>query len=121
MPVQLTKNRNNVPTIILKARLVTDPVKNVLIEIMRGDKIGSLQLLIGEKMKTIYPDMYESLEGVRAFNITQEKDKLRQLTEQDVIDESFEDNDLIFFELDSANFWLRIKFLLYYQDTLLPH
>lgn len=105
---------------MLKATLVTDPQKNVLITVKKGDKLGNLQVLIGEKMKTSYPDVFESLDGVRAFNITMEKDKLRQLTEQDIIDESFQNNDLLFFEIESHNFWLRINFLLYNQSTFMP-
>ena len=88
-PVQLTKNGNDVAKIILKATLVTDPNKNVLIKVMRGVKLGNLQVLIGEKMKISYPEVFESLDGVRAFNITMEKDKLRQLNEHDTIDASF--------------------------------
>jgi len=49
---------------------------------------------------------------VRAFNITMERDKQRQLKESDSIDESIRENDKIFFEIDSTNFWLRVKFLL---------
>ena len=64
-------------------------------------------------MKTHFPDEFESLDGVRAFNITLEKDKMRSLKDSDIIDESFQDRDQIFFEIDSLNFWLRIKFLLY--------
>ena len=45
------------------------------------------------------------------------KDKFRVLTESDTIDEGFQDGDHIFFEIDSLNFWLRIKFLLYNRTS----
>ena len=82
-------------------------------EIKIGDSLRNLQVLIGESLKTHFPDEFESLDGVRAFNITLEKDKMRSLKDSDIIDESFQDRDQIFFEIDSLNFWLRIKFLLY--------
>jgi len=119
-PIQLTKNGNDVAKIILKATLVTDPNKNVLIKVMRGDTIGNLQVLIGDKMKTSYPDVFESLDGVRAFNITMEKDKMRTLHDHDTIDLQFVNNDHIFFEIDSLNFWLNINFLLYHRNSFLP-
>ena len=71
-------------------------------------------------MKTSYPDVFQSLDGVRAFNITLERDKMRQLKDLDVIDASFKDQDHIFFEIESINFWLRIKFLLHQRKNLIP-
>ena len=45
-----------------------------------------------------------------------EKDKQLTLSEEDIIDEKFHDGDRIFFELDSAQFWLRVRFLLYQRN-----
>ena len=71
----MSKNVVNEAMITLKATLVTDPHKNILVAIKIGDTLRNLQVLIGEQMKTSYPDFFESLDGVRAFNITLEKDK----------------------------------------------
>ena len=68
-------------------------------------------------MKVHFPEVFQSLDGVRAFNITIEKDRHRQLLDTDIIDSRFQDGDAIFFEIDSTNFWLRIKFLLYYKTS----
>ena len=68
-------------------------------------------------MKVHFPEVFQSLDGVRAFNITIEKDRDRQLLDTDIIDSSFQDGDGIFFEIDSNDFWLRIKFLLYYKTS----
>ena len=68
-------------------------------------------------MKVHFPEVFQSLDGVRAFNITIEKDRHRQLLDTDIIDSRFQDGDAIFFEIDSLNFWLRIKFLLYYKTS----
>ena len=54
---------------------MTDPSKNIIVEIKIGDSLRNLQVLIGESMKQQFPDEFESLDGVRAFNITMEKDK----------------------------------------------
>ena len=106
--------------ITLKATLVTDPTKNIIVSIAVGDSMRNLQVIIGESMKTHYPDVFEQLDGVRAFNITMKKDKFRVLNDSDVIDESFKDDDHIFFEIDSLNFWLRIKFQLYNRASFFP-
>ena len=97
--------------------MVTDPTKNIMVEVKMGEKLRNLQVMIGEQMKQIYPEVFESLDSVRAFNITLEKNKQRQFTDEDVIDETFQDHDKIFFEIDSINFWLRVKFLLYQRQS----
>ena len=119
MPIQMTKNMRGgaEAKITLVATLVTDTSKNIIVSVKMGDSIASLQVIIGENMKTHYPDVFESLDGVRAFNITMKKDKHRVLTERDTIDENFVDGDQIFFEINSLNFWLRIKFLLYNRSS----
>ena len=61
--------------ITLKATLVTDPTKNIMVEVKMGEKLRNLQVMIGEQMKQIYPEVFESLDSVRAFNITLEKNK----------------------------------------------
>ena len=81
-----------------------------------GDTLRYVQVLIGDKMKVQYPDAFECLDALRAFNITLEKDKQLMLSEEDIIDEKFQDGDRIFFELDSAQFWLRVRFLLYQRN-----
>lgn len=81
-----------------------------------GDTLRYVQVLIGDKMKVQYPDAFECLDALRAFNITLEKDKQLTLSEEDIIDEKFQDGDRIFFELDSAQFWLRVRFLLYQRN-----
>ena len=82
-----------------------------------GDTLRYVQVLIGDQMKVQYPDVFECLDGLRAFNITMERDKQRLLSEEDIIDEMFQDGDRIFFELDSAQFWLRVRFLLYQRTS----
>ena len=114
---QINNNAGGVVRITLHATLVTDPNKNIIVEVKMGEQIRNLQVSIGEKMKTSFPDYFESLDGVRAFNITMEKDKQRQLNDWDLIDETFAEGDHIFFEIDSINFWLRIKFLLYHRQS----
>ena len=116
----MTKNMSREAKITLKATLVTDPSKNIIVSVKVGDSLRNLQVIIGENMKTHYPDVFESLDGVRAFNITMKKDKFRVLKEWDIIDESFQDGDYVYFELDSLNFWLRIKFLLYHRSSFFP-
>ena len=105
--------------ITLTATLVTDPNKNIIVEVKVGETIRNLKVIIGEQMKMSYPDMFQSLDGVRAFNITMETDKMRQLDDTDIIDEDFKDGDHIFFEIESINFWLKIKFLLYQKKNFL--
>lgn len=39
------------------------------------------------------------------------------MNDWDLIDETFAEGDHIFFEIDSINFWLRIKFLLYHRPS----
>ena len=73
----MAKNMIGEAKITLKATLVTDPTKNTLVSVKKGDTIRNLQVIIGESMKIKYPDVFESLDGVRAFNITLEKDKNR--------------------------------------------
>ena len=103
--------------ISLRATLVTDPNKNIIVVVKIGDSVSNLKVLIGEQMKVHFPEVFQSLDGVRAFNITIEKDRHRQLLDTDIIDSRFQDGDAIFFEIDSTNFWLRIKFLLYYKTS----
>ena len=74
-PVQGKANKAVGSRISLKATLSTDPSKNIIVDIKIGDSLRNLQVLIGESMKTHFPDIFESLDGVRAFNITMEKDK----------------------------------------------
>ena len=45
--------------LILRATLVTDPEKNIMIEVKVGDKIRYLQVMIGDTMKQCYPDDFE--------------------------------------------------------------
>lgn len=54
---------------------MTDPTKNIMIEVKMGDTLRYVQVLIGDKMKVQYPDAFECLDALRAFNITLEKDK----------------------------------------------
>ena len=116
----MNNNMNGEAKITLKATLVTDPSKNIIVSIGVGDSLRNLQVIIGESMKTHYPDVFESLDGVRAFNITMKKDGFRVLKDEDIIDEIFQEDDHIFFEIDSLNFWLRIKFLLYHRSSFFP-
>ena len=97
----------------LGATLVTDPSKNIMIEVKFGDTLSYLQVVIGDQMKVSYPDQFDCLDDLRAFNITIERNKQRQLKEGDVIDDSFQDGDRIFFELNSTQIWLRVRFVLY--------
>ena len=97
----------------LGATLVTDPSKNIMIEVKFGDTLSYLQVVIGDQMKVSYPDQFDGLDNLRAFNITIERNKQRQFAEGDVIDDSFQDGDRIFFELNSTQIWLRVKFILY--------
>ena len=120
MPIQMTKNMSGEAKITLVATLVTDTSKNIIVSVKIGDSLTKLQVIIGENMKTHYPDVFESLDGVRAYNIVMKKDKFRILNEWDIIDEGFQDGDHIFFEIESINFWLRVKFLLYHRNSLLP-
>ena len=116
----MTKNMSGEAKITLVATLVTDTSKNIIVSVKIGDSLTKLQVIIGENMKTHYPDVFESLDGVRAYNITMKKDKCRILNEWDIIDEGFQDGDHIFFDIESINFWLRVKFSLYHRNSLLP-
>ena len=61
-------------------------------------------------MKTCHTDIFQSLDGVRAFNITKEKNKQLNLKEEFIISDYLNDGEEVLFEIDSSNFWLRIKF-----------
>ena len=80
------KNRTH---LTLRATLVTDPSKNIMIEVKMGDTLRYLQVVIGDQMKTTYPVEFENLDELRAYNITMEKNKQRQFTQDDLIDEQF--------------------------------
>ena len=44
--------------ITLTATLVTDPNKNIIVEVKVGETIRNLKVIIGEQMKMSYPDMF---------------------------------------------------------------
>ena len=64
-------------------------------------------------MKTSHPDMFQSLDFVRAYNITMVKNKQIVLKDHFLVSDYQQDNDAILFEIDSTNIWLRIKFQLF--------
>lgn len=45
-----------------------------MIEVKMGDTLRYLQVVIGDQMKSSYPDVFECLE-LRAYNITMERNK----------------------------------------------
>ena len=98
---------------MLLATLVTDPNKRIVVEISETDTIRNLQVIIGEGMKTNHAEMFQSLDAVRAFNITMVKDKLLNLKDEFIASEYLQDNDEVLFEIDSANLWLKINFQLF--------
>lgn len=71
----MAKNMIGEAKITLKATLVTDPTKNTLVCVKIGDTMRNLQVIIGESMKLHFPDTFEALDGVRAFNISLDKEK----------------------------------------------
>ena len=64
-------------------------------------------------MKTCHTDVFQSLDCVRAFNITKVSNKQLDLKEDFVISDYLSDGEEILFEIDSSNLWLRVKFQLY--------
>ena len=69
-------------------------------------------------MKTSHTDVFQSLDGVRAFNITKVQNKQLDLKDEFMVSDHLSDGEEVLFEIDSANFWLRIKFQLYSQRKL---
>ena len=67
---------------MLIATLVTDPNKRIVVEISETDTVRNLQVIIGEGMKTTHSEMFQSLDHVRAFNITMVKDKQVNLKDE---------------------------------------
>ena len=55
----MSTNMSGESKITLKATLVTDPTKNIIVSIAVGDSMRNLQVIIGESMKTHYPDVFE--------------------------------------------------------------
>ena len=98
---------------MLIATLVTDPNKRIVVESSQGETFRNLQVIIGEGMKTSHPDMFQSLDFVRAYNITMVKNKQIVLKDHFLVSDYLQDNDAILFEIDSTNIWLRIKFQLF--------
>ena len=96
----------------LKATLVTMRDRSVIVEVSETDTIGTLQVVIGESMKNSHID-FQSLNFVKAFNITKVSDKLLNLKEEYIVSDYLKPDEEVLFEIDSANFWLRIKFKLY--------
>ena len=85
IPIQMTKNMSGEAKITLVATLVTDTSKNIIVSVKIGDSLQNLQVIIGENMKTHYPDVFESLDGVRAFNITMKKEKFRMVESSSMV------------------------------------
>ena len=61
-------------------------------------------------MKTSHTDVFQSLDGVRAFNITKVQNKQLDLKDDFMVSDYLSDGEEVLFEIDSSNFWLRIKF-----------
>ena len=95
---------------MLKATLVTIPDRSVIVEVSETDTISNLQVIIGESMKTCHTDVFQSLDGVRAFNITKVQNKQLDLKEDFLVSDFLSDGEEVLFEIESFNFWLRIKF-----------
>ena len=102
---------------MLKATLVTMRDRSVIVTVSETDTIGNLQVIIGESMKNSHID-FQSLNFVKAFNITKVSDKLLNLKEDYIVADYLSPDEEVLFEIDSANFWLRIKFQLYTKQTL---
>lgn len=64
-------------------------------------------------MKIRHHETFQNLEGVRAFNITMDKNKQVDLKDHFLVIDYLDDNDQIWFEIESVNFWLHINFSLY--------
>ena len=110
--VQMNKSGNVSRQFMLKATLVTMRDRSVIVEVSETDTIGNLQVIIGESMKNSHID-FQSLNFVKAFNITKVSDKALILKEEFIVSDYLSPDDHVLFEIDSANFWLRIKFKLY--------
>ena len=111
--VQMNRAGNFSRKFMLLATLVTDPNKRIVVEISETDTVRNLQVIIGEGMKTNHAEMFQSLDAVRAFNITMVKDKLFNLKDEFLASEYLQDNDEVLFEIDSTNLWLKVNFQLY--------
>ena len=98
---------------MLKATLVTLPDKSVYVEVSENDTVGNLQVIIGENMKTAHTDVFQSLDGVRAFNITKVLNQQLNLKEDFLVSDYLDPDEEVLFEIDSANFWLKLKFQLF--------
>ena len=79
--------------IMLKATLVTDPLKSVFAEVSETDTIRNLQVTIGEEMKIRHHETFQNLEGVRAFNITMDKNKQLDLKDHFLVMDYLDDSD----------------------------
>lgn len=107
--VQMNKSGNISRKFMLKATLVTMRDRSVIVTVSETDTIGNLQVIIGESMKNSHID-FQSLNFVKAFNITKVSDKLLNLKEDYIVADYLSPDEEVLFEIDSANFWLRIKF-----------
>ena len=110
--VQMSRANKFTRKFMLLATLVTDPNKRIVVEISETETIRNLQVIIGEGMKTNHAEMFQSLDAVRAFNITMVKDKMFNLKDEFIVSDYLQDNDEVLFEIDSANLWLKINFSL---------
>ena len=91
--VQMNKIGNITRKIIIKAILVTDLKKRIFVETMASDTIRNLQVMIGIEMQSRFPDQFQSLDNVRAYNITKVNNKELELKETDLVSDYLEDED----------------------------
>ena len=117
--VQMKKVGGITRKIMLSATLVTDPTKRILVETTVTDTIRNLQVIIGIEMQSRFQDQFQFLDNVRAFNITKEKDKFLEFRDSDLVGDFLDDEDHVYFEISSSNFWLHVNFKLYNQQKMM--
>ena len=57
--------------------------------------------------------LFKTLDGLRAHNLSKKTKRLADLPETGTISDYLQDGEEIFFELSSINFWLKVNFKLY--------
>ena len=71
----MTKNMNQERKFTIKAILVQDSTRVIHVEIKPSYQVQNLKVLIGDQMKTNFPEMFEQLDDVKAHTITLGRDK----------------------------------------------
>ncbi|CDW82427.1 UNKNOWN [Stylonychia lemnae] len=103
----------------IKATLESDHQKSFLIDIQENDTILTLKKRIGEIMESSY-ELYRNLRNVQASQIIRRSTQAF-LDDSDLVIDVLQDNEEIYFELESHDLWLHVVFNMFSDTELLVY